>query len=105
MRKNRNSFFAESSFESYNPNMNMGSVNPSMPNQPYQSASNCFYQGPMPNNYNTNGMNNDIESRLAKIERQINRMDYRLSKLENANNIIKTENFDTNSTTTNMYML
>ncbi len=101
MKKTRNSFFAESNFQSYNPNMNM-----MMPNQggaPYQSASNYFYQGPMPNNYNTSGVNNDIESRLAKIERQINRIDYRLTKLENVSNIVSSDDFDTNNN--NVYML
>jgi len=103
MKKTRNSFFAESSYQSYNPNMNM-----QMQQAPYQTASNYFYQGPMPgpmpNNYNTLNTNNDIESRLAKIERQINRIDYRLNKLENANNIITSEDFDTNNSS-NMYML
>lgn len=98
MKKTRNSFFSESSYHSYNPTPNM---NPQM--APYQASSNYFYQGPMPNNYNTSTMNNDIESRLAKIERQINRMDYRLSKLENANNINSSDDYDV--TNSNMYML
>lgn len=98
MKKTRNSFFSESSYQSYNPTSNM---NPQM--APYQASSNYFYQGPIPNNYNTNGINNDIESRLAKIERQINRMDYRLSKLENTNNIISSDEYD--GTNSNMYML
>ena len=96
MRKNRNSFFSESSFQSYNPNMN----------PPMQEASSYFYQGgpinPM-NNYNTYNSNNDIESRLAKIERQLNRIDYRVTKLENNSNIITSEDFDTSNS--NMYML
>jgi len=105
MKKSRNSFFAESSYQAFTPNMNM-----QIPNQgaPYQTASNYFYQGPIPtnaipNNYNTLNTNNDIESRIAKIERQINRIDYRLSKLENANNIISSDDFDANNS--NMYML
>lgn len=104
MKKTRNSFFAESSYQSYNPNIMNQAPNPNVMNQaPYQTASNYFYQGPMPNNYNTNIMNNDIESRLAKIERQINRMDYRISKLENSNTTFTSEDFET--TNTNMYML
>lgn len=95
MKKTRNSFFAENSFQSYNPNMMNGA--------PYQTASNYFYQGPMPNNYNINNYDNDIESRFAKIERQLNRLDYRISKLESANNIISTEELDVNNS--NMYML
>lgn len=98
MKKTRNSFFSESSYQSYNPTPNMNQQT-----APYQASSNYFYQGPMPNNYNTNTMNNDIESRLAKIERQINRMDYRLSKLENTNNIITSDDYDI--TNSNMYML
>ncbi len=100
MRKTRNSFFGESNFQSYNPNLN-GTPAPG----PYQMASNYFYQGPnpTPNNYNTDNMSNDIESRLAKIERQLNRMDYRLSKLENNGNVITADDIETN--TTNMYML
>ena len=89
MKKTRNSFFQESNFQSYNPNMN-----PNMQGAPFQASSNYFYQGPMPNNYNINSINNDIESRFAKIERQLNRMDYRISKLESQNN-----------NNTNMYML
>lgn len=97
MKKTRNSFFAESSYQSYNPNMNMPA------NAPYQTASNYFYQGPMPNNYNTNMTSSDIESRIAKIERQLNRIDYRLSKLENGNNVVSSDDFDINNS--NMYML
>lgn len=101
MKKTRNSFFAESSYQAYNPNMNMPQP------APYQTASNYFYQGPapaaMPNNYNTLNTGNDIESRLAKIERQLNRIDYRLTKLENVNNIMTSDDFDTSNS--NMYML
>ena len=105
MKKTRNTFFQESSYQSYNPNMNMQIPNSAVP---YQTASNYFYQGPLPinnlpSNYNTLNMNNDIESRLAKIERQINRIDYRLSKLENASNIVTSDDFDNHNT--NMYMV
>ena len=97
MKKTRNSFFSESNFQSYNPNINVQGA-------PYQSAGNYFYQGPIPNNnYNTTTPVNDIESRLAKIERQINRIDYRLSKLENTNNILTSDDYDTPNS--NMYML
>ena len=100
MKKTRNSFFAESSYQAYNPNINPNfNQNPA----PYQASSNYFYQGPIPNNYNTFGTNNDIESRLAKLERQINRLEYRISKLENGSNIISSDDFDTNKS--NMYML
>ena len=85
MRKDRNSFFAESSsnYQNYIPPQYQMAANNSM-----------MYSGNVP-------MNNDINERLAKIERQINRLDHRLSKLEgsslNAN--------DLDSTTNNMYML
>ena len=100
MKKTRNSFFQESNYQSYNPYLNNGQA-------PFQSASNYFYQGPMPNNnipnnYNIN--NNDLESRLAKIERQINRLDYRVSKLEN-NNVSSSLDDNFNNSNTNMYMV
>lgn len=106
MKKSRNSFFAESSYQAYNP-----TVTPNMQPAPFETASNYYYQGPvpipaqsqLPNNYTTQISSNDIENRLAKIERQINRIDYRLSKLENHNNIITPDDFDNNNS--NMYML
>lgn len=100
MKKNRNTFFQESSYQSYNPNMAM------LGGAPYQTASNYFYQGnaPLPNNYTTGNNVNDIESRLAKIERQLNRLDYRLSKLENNGNTITSDEIE-NINNTNMYML
>ncbi len=96
MKKTRNSFFSEGNmaYQGYNPNFNMG------PN-PYQASQsyNSFYTGPNPN---MGLANNDLESRLAKIERQINRLDHRISKLETTSNTI-IDDYDTN--TTNMYML
>lgn len=96
MKKNRNSFFSEGSMysQNYNPGMNM----PEMPYQS-QSAYNSFYAGPNPNMMQAT--TSDLESRLAKIERQINRLDHRITKLEANSTII--EDYDTN--TTNMYML
>ena len=45
---------------------------------------------PFPNQNIINQPNNmeDYDNRLAKIERQINRLDARLNKLENANKIV-----------------
>lgn len=87
MKRTRNSYFQENG-------MNVGQP------MPYQATSfNSFYAGGMPN---FNQTSDDLESRLAKMERQINRLDHRLSKLEaNPNAII--DDYDTN--TTNMYML
>mgnify|MGYP001861332433 FL=1 len=112
MKKDRNAFFQEASYFSGtnipNPNMNVA-------NTPFatQSAS-SFYAGPVapmnyniPNNLNTNISNvpnydfSDIESRLSKLERQVNRLDARVSKLE-TNTYYPTEEIDT---TTNMYMV
>lgn len=90
MRKDRNSFFAESSnsYQNYN---GMGMMMPQ-----YQMGANnsMMYSGNMP-------YNNDINERLAKIERQLNRLDHRLSKLET--NTISNSDFDSNAN--NMYML
>ncbi len=98
MKKNRNAFFNEAnmSYQGYNPNMNMPGPAPFQA----QSSYNSFYAGPNPNMaYN----NNDLESRLAKIERQINRLDHRLTKLETTTTSPMIDDYDTN--TTNMYML
>lgn len=71
MKKNRNAFFND--------------MNPMFQNQM------------MPTNFNMQ----DIEERLAKIERQITRLDKRISKIESST--ISTDDFETNSS--NMYML
>ena len=114
MKKDRNAFFNEANFQSSsfvgNPNM----PNMNYPNYPMNGnfsgsqASQSFYSGPVPMNYNPTmgqNMNNDslsdFESRMAKMERQINRLDARVSKLE-SKGLVTTENFDN---TTNMYML
>lgn len=102
MRKNRNSFFTEA-------NMNYSNFqNPGMmpqPNVPYQASTNynSFYSGPGVNN-NALGYNDpsNIENRLAKIERQINRLDHRISKLENLNTTFIDNDIDSSG---NMYML
>ena len=102
MKKNRNSFFSESA-------MNYNQVNPNMGmpiNAPFQSSTsyNSFYAGNpninpnMPYLYNDT---NELDSRLAKIERQINRLEHRISKLE-ANNTYINDDFDNSG---NMYML
>ncbi len=109
MKKDRNTFFNESNFSqsTYVPTPNFG-MNANYPmNGAYgqSQASQSFYSGPTPmyTNQNTMGSDymSDIESRLAKIERQINRMDARISKLE-SKGTVTTENFET---TNNMYML
>ncbi len=110
MKKDRNTFFNESSFQqSYGgmmPNYGMPNTMP-MNNGFGSQSSQSFYAGPMNNgmmntsNVSSNDYMNEMESKLAKIERQINRLDARISKLE-SKGVITTENFDN---TTNMYML
>ena len=88
MKRNRNSFFTETN------TFAQGMMPPTMPYQAGTSY-NSFYTGP-------NMMQPDIETRLAKIERQINRLEHRISKLEGTTNNTYIENFDT---TDNMYMI
>ena len=87
MRKNRNSFFSEN-------NMN---YNPMVANSPFPN-NNSFYNGNMP----FNGELPEIMERLAKMERQINRLEHRLSKIEN-NTIQTTDDYD--SPANNMYII
>lgn len=107
MKKDRNSFFAESSFMNQS-NFPGPMMNPM--NQSYGYANQGFYAGPINNmqpNYTTQVPQNtnyndysDLESRLSKIERNINRLDARISKLENTN-YYPTDDGDTN----NIYMV
>ena len=98
MLRNRNSFFQEASMstQSFMPNM---MPNPTYYNAPVNAsqASQSYYSGPMPNQTNYNF--DDYENRIAKLERQINRLDARISKLENSS---KLESVDISS---NMYMV
>ena len=116
MKKDRNTFFAESSYMNQanipNPNLAVGNNPYGMTN--FAAANQAFYAGPgnnipnMPVNYTTTPIQNtntidysDLESRLSKIERQLNRIDARLNKLENTN-IYTTEDIDN---TNNIYMV
>lgn len=76
MKKDRNSFFSQYGVSSYNTDPYM---NQAMMQQPPYNNFNTFE--PMQNNTNNSY---DIESRLAKIEREIKLIDSRLSKLESA---------------------
>ena len=109
MKKDRNTFFQESNFMSQT-----NYPTPQVANQPFATSSYSnqgFYAGPgvgvpmnyttqMPINTNANYDYSDIESRLSKIERQINRIDARLNKLENSS-FYTTDDVDTN----NIYMV
>jgi len=110
MKKDRNTFFNESGFQ-----QSYGTIMPNygMPNNytmnggfPQQSSQSIYPGGMNPGLMQQQATTNndyisDIESRMAKIERQINRLDARISKLE-SKGVLTTENFDN---TTNMYML
>ena len=104
MKKNRNSFFNESSYSygGYYPN-NM--MNPNMMPSMSSNFSESFYSGPgypMNNNMNNTSIDySDIDARLSKIERSINRLDSRLTKLETTSST-KIENIENNN---NMYMV
>ena len=94
MKKDRNSFFSEYGMNAYN---NM----PMMPTNTF-SANSSFYSGP---GFNPN-MYSDIDSRLSKIERSINRLETRVSRLEGNpknNSNITIDEFDYNSNP--MYMV
>lgn len=93
MRKNRNSFFSES-------NVNFQGYNPMVANMPYQNynSSNAFYSGNLP----LTPDHNEFSERLARVERQINRLEHRLNNLENKT-VQSTDDFD--SMTNNMYIV
>lgn len=102
MKKDRNAFFQNNSSSSYfYPTNNMMG---GMMGYPMATESNsAFYQGPvMPNMQPMQGdYNSELEARLAKIERQINRLDTRLSRLESESVNISGQDITNN----NMYMV
>ncbi len=88
MKKDRNAFFQNQSSSSYfYPSTPQMAVPQNVGGYPMatESSSN-FYQGPvLTPAYNaapSDNYSNELESRLAKIERAINRLDTRVSKLE-----------------------
>lgn len=98
MRKNRNSFFTESNMN-YSNFQAQGAIPQAMP---YANANYNPYQA-QPNIGMPYVDNSDsIENRLAKIERQINRLNARINKLESLNTTFLDDNIDTSD---NMYML
>lgn len=101
VKKDRNSFFNESSYSygNYYPNMPMQNMMPNVSSNYQQS----FYSGPgYPIQTGNSSIDySDIETRLSKLERSINRLDSRLTKLETTSSTT-TENFEN---TTNMYMV
>ena len=98
MRKDRNSFFSESNMN-YSNFQAQGAIPQAMP---YANANYNPYQA-QPNIGMPYVDNSDsIENRLAKIERQINRLNARINKLEILNTTFLYDNIDTSG---NMYML
>ncbi len=112
MKKNRSSFFNETDYASYNqtayqnniPNQNM--MYPANGMMPNISANSSFQAGPVnPNmmppmpNMNTN---QDLEIKVAKLERQVNRLEHRIARLEQ-NSTLATE--DLTSNVNDMYMV
>lgn len=101
MKKERNAFFQNNSSSSY-----FYPTAPMMPNAyPMATESNsAFYQGPvLPSTNNQMDVyNNELETRLAKIERQLNRFDTRISKLESEIQYKEGLDYTTNN---NMYMV
>jgi len=100
MKKDRNSFFNEQSYSyGYYPNNMMNqNMMPSMSSNYNQS----FYSGPgYPPNNNTSIDYSDIDARFSKIERTLNRLDSRVTKLETSADT-KIESIENN---TNMYMV
>ncbi len=100
MKKDRNAFFQNQSASSYFYPTNVVPSTNVYPNMTESNSS--FYSGPimMPvqDNYSS-----EIESRLAKIERSISRLDTRLTKLESE--ISSSLPSDNVSTTNNMYVI
>ena len=108
MKKDRNSFFQSSNFNmSANTNPMMMPYQ-NMPNMqmPNVMANSSYYQSNMPLNYPVYADNapmnmNEIDARIAKLERSINRLEARISRLEGSN----TFSNDTYNTDGNMYMV
>jgi hypothetical protein len=103
MKKDRNAFFQEASMSASGYLQNPAMMNPNMYQNPYaaqQMPNNGM--APMPIN-NTASANTEYDSRLSKIERQINRMEVRLSKLESLSGNIGT--IDDSINNSSMYMI
>jgi|GEM_PF-1003868 len=127
MKKNRNTFFTESQMSATSMMPNMQMAQPQMPQQPMMQqpmqaaqASQSFYSGPnlqnVPNNvaHNNQGImptpipytgyqnsNSDIDSRLSKIERQLHRLENRITKLEGGSQFA----IDSEEYNSSMYMI
>lgn len=98
MKKDRNSFFQEYGFNSYNnnyqqmPNM---SVPMNMPMNTQMQANSSFYAGPVA------GTSEELDARISKLERQVSRIETRISNLEKGTTTTPSDYNYSN----NMYML
>ena len=80
MKKDRNSFFSEYNMNAYNTMQPMMQQPYMMPNQ--VSSQSSFYSGPVVDQNmiaNQNTYTENIDSRISKLERQINRLESRIS--------------------------
>jgi len=111
MKKDRNSFFTESSM--YQAGMNMQNPNMMYSGMPNQYPNQPMPPQPMPGTYPNQmtpdyGSSTNIEGRIAKMERQIIRLETRVNKLENTSTtptpIYSNEDIDINNSTS-MYMV
>ena len=99
MKKERNAFFSNYTAQntSYIPNIppNMPIPN-NMQQQPYYNYESNYYGNSEISGYN------EIDNRLNKLERVVNRLDSRVTKLENSS---LTNQQPTTNNYSNMYML
>ena len=94
MRKERNNFFQESSYNGgYYINNNQF---PQMPSMGEMQSYSSFY--------NSNSNYGEINSRISRLERQVNRLESRINKLESIN-ITSNNITDDIDKDTNMYMI
>lgn len=100
MKKDRNSFFQEYGFNSYNnnyqqmPNM---STPMNMPMNTQMQANSSFYAGPV-----AGGTSEELDARISKLERQVSRLETRISNLEKGTTNTNPSDYNYSS---NMYML
>ena len=96
-----------SDLESANYNSMNAGMNPMQPQMMPGGVNSNFYAGPPLNPNQGPNMNQvpmDIDSRLSKIERQLNRLETRISKLEGDTGINAYPEHDYNYSN-NMYMV
>ena len=105
MRKNRASFFNDNIdyYNTPNPNMYNPNANLMPANGPAPGSQTGYYMNGYPNQYPNMPNNEDFTSRFAKLERQVNRLEKRVSNLEQNQTSYSTDDIDSN--VNNMYMV